>query len=60
MLHQVGVSFDLYCDARKRKIKMWYMSTPAVSLRGVQMDKFFQEKQIVLTVAFSKCSDLTP
>ena len=21
MLHQVGVSFDLYCDARKQKIK---------------------------------------
>ena len=21
MLHQVGVSFDLYCDARKHKIK---------------------------------------
>ena len=22
MLHQVGVSFDLYCDARKHKIKV--------------------------------------
>ena len=22
-LHQVGVSFDLYCDARKHKIKRW-------------------------------------
>ena len=40
MLHQVGVSFDLYYDARKHKIKMWYMSTPAVSLHGVQMDRF--------------------
>ena len=23
MLHQVGVSFDLYYDARKHKIKIW-------------------------------------
>jgi hypothetical protein len=23
VLHQVGVSFDLYCDARKHKIKIY-------------------------------------
>ena len=23
MLHQIGVSFDLFCDARKHKIKIW-------------------------------------
>jgi len=29
VLHQVGVSFDLYCDARKHKIKIYvYVSTP--------------------------------
>ena len=25
VLHQVGVSFDLYCDARKQKIEILYM-----------------------------------
>ena len=25
VLHQVGVSFDLYCDARKHRIKIWIL-----------------------------------
>ena len=37
MLHQVGVSFDLYYDARKHKIKMYCVELKRNSVRAGMM-----------------------
>ena len=34
MLHQVGVSVDLYYDARKHKIKMYYTASGIITPVG--------------------------
>jgi hypothetical protein len=39
VLHQVGVSFDLYYDARKHKIKIY-----SLSVRRENLSKFSDEK----------------
>jgi len=37
MLHQVGVSFDLYYDARKHKIKIYTIHSAQVSIKLVSV-----------------------
>jgi len=40
VLHQVGVSFDLYYDARKHKIKkLLYMNLETTRLRGTPRNR---------------------
>ena len=40
MLHQVGVSFDLYCDARKHKIKGKRFYQVCLVLRSGMCDNY--------------------
>ena len=40
MLHQVGVSFDLYYDARKHKIKTFQVAWVAGDVNGTVMTDF--------------------
>jgi hypothetical protein len=41
VLHQVGVSFDLYYDARKHKIKTLQINYPNKIRRTIQIIKLF-------------------
>jgi hypothetical protein len=50
VLHQVGVSFDLYYDARKHKIKKKIMWTYLI-LRSIQRGTFLKVRDALCKVA---------